>query len=99
MKGSPKTAQNDQDPAHDEGADSRLKAAGNHYNETVTGLIGKQGLHGKVERFQQLSAKANKEMAKLEPLHSDIENDRLSLVVDNQDSGDKSRLEDSKGKT
>ncbi|MEP1471365.1 MAG: DNA recombination protein RmuC [Halieaceae bacterium] len=60
-----------------------LKAAGNHYNDTVTGLVGQQGLHGKVERFQQLSAKANKEMATLDPIHSDIENDRLALVVDN----------------
>lgn len=62
-----------------------LKAAGNHYNDTVTGLVGQQGLHGKVERFQQLSAKANKEMATLDPIHSEIENDRLSLVVDNDD--------------
>ncbi len=60
-----------------------LKAASNHYNETVTGLVGKQGLHGKVERFQQLSAKASKEMATLDPIHIDIENDRLALVVDN----------------
>jgi DNA recombination protein RmuC len=60
-----------------------LKAASNHYNETVTGLVGKQGLHGKVERFQQLSAKANKEMATLDPIHNDIENDRLALVIDN----------------
>jgi len=60
-----------------------LKAASNHYNETVTGLVGKQGLHGKVERFQQLSAKANKEMAALDPIHNDIENDRLALVIDN----------------
>jgi len=63
-----------------------LKAASNHYNETVTGLIGKQGLHGKVERFQQLSAKASKDMPKLEPIHTDIENDRIALIVDN-DSG------------
>ena len=76
-----------------------LKAAGNHYNETVTGLIGKQGLHGKVERFQQLSARANKELVKLEPLHSDIENDRLSLVVDNQEAEDASPPGDSTGKT
>jgi DNA recombination protein RmuC len=60
-----------------------LKAASNHYNETVTGLVGKQGLHGKVERFQQLSAKANKEMTSLDPIHNDIENDRLALVIDN----------------
>ena len=54
-----------------------LKAANNHYNDTVKGLIGKQGLHGKVERFQQLSTRANKEMAALEPIHDELETDRL----------------------
>jgi len=75
-----------------------LKAAGNHYNETVTGLIGKQGLIGKVDRFQQLSAKASKEMARLEPLHSDIDNDRLSLVVDNEEGSPSPDQEDAPGK-
>ena len=54
-----------------------LKAANNHYNDTVRGLAGQQGLYGKIERFQQLSTKANKEMTTLEPIHADIENDRL----------------------
>ena len=54
-----------------------LKAANNHYNDTVRGLAGQQGLYGKIERFQQLSTKANKEMTALEPIHADIENDRL----------------------
>ena len=58
-----------------------LKAANNHYNDAVTGLAGKQGLHGKVERFQLLSTRANKEMAALEPIHDDIENDRLESVT------------------
>ncbi|MCB1689431.1 MAG: DNA recombination protein RmuC [Halioglobus sp.] len=64
-----------------------LRAANNHYNETITGLVGKQGLHGKVERFQQLSAKANKEMASLEAIHDDIENDRLETIAGAQDEG------------
>ena len=54
-----------------------LKAANNHYNDAVRGLAGQQGLYGKIERFQQLSTKANKEMTALEPIHADIENDRL----------------------
>lgn len=58
-----------------------LRAANNHYNETITGLVGKQGLHGKIERFQHLSTKADKDMVKLEPLHDDIENDRLDSVT------------------
>ena len=63
-----------------------LRAANNHYNETVTGLVGKQGLHGKVERFQQLSTRANKEMAALEPIHDEIENDRLETAISGQDN-------------
>jgi len=54
-----------------------LKAANNHYNDTVRGLAGQQGLYGKIERFQQLSTRANKEMVALEPIHADIETDRL----------------------
>ena len=62
-----------------------LRAAGNHYNDTVKGLVGKQGLHGKVERFQQLSTKANKEMATLEPIHTDIEDDRLEATINREE--------------
>tara|TARA_R110002110_G_scaffold205066_7_gene417064 strand:- start:196818 stop:198515 length:1698 start_codon:yes stop_codon:yes gene_type:complete len=58
-----------------------LKAANNHYNDTVKGLVGKQGLHGKIERFQQLSTKANKSMPALEPIHGDIENERLETTA------------------
>ena len=54
-----------------------LRAANNHYNDTVRGLAGQQGLYGKIERFQQLSTKANKEMSALEHIHADIETDRL----------------------
>ncbi len=57
-----------------------LKAANNHYNDTVRGLAGQQGLYGKIERFQQLSTKANKNMTMLEPIHADIENDRLDAA-------------------
>ena len=63
-----------------------LRTASNHYNETITGLVGKQGLHGKVERFAQLSTKANKEMATLEPIHDDIDSDRLESVASLPDS-------------
>ena len=40
-----------------------LKTVGNHYNSTVTALVGHQGLHGKVERFSQLSSKMKKRNA------------------------------------
>ena len=42
--------------------------------------------NGKIERFQQLSTKANKEMTALEPIHADIENDRLE-TAGSTDSG------------
>jgi len=57
-----------------------LKSANNHYNQAVKGLAGQQGLHGKVERFRQLSSKASKSMTELEPIHSDIEIERLEAM-------------------
>ncbi len=63
-----------------------LKAANNHYNDAVRGLAGQQGLYGKIERFQQLSTKANKELIALEPIHADIENDRLDGATETQSS-------------
>ena len=64
-----------------------LKAANNHYNDAVKGLAGKQGLYGKIERFQQLSTTANKEMMALGPLHTDIENDRLENLGSGDEAG------------
>lgn len=63
-----------------------LKAANNHYNDTVKGLVGKQGLHGKVDRFQQVSTKANRKMASLEPIHEEIETDRLDSINSEADT-------------
>lgn len=55
-----------------------LQTASKKYNETVTALIGRQGLQGKVERFQSLSAKATRPFPKeLSPIIT--ENDRLQL--------------------
>lgn len=54
-----------------------LRSAGNHYNDTVRALMGKQGLHGKVERFQHLSGKATRSMPDIAHLHTDLEQDRL----------------------
>ncbi|MEP5566544.1 MAG: DNA recombination protein RmuC [Halioglobus sp.] len=57
-----------------------LKSANNHYNQAVKGLAGQQGLVGKVERFRQLSSKASKNLTELEPIHADIELERLEAV-------------------
>ena len=59
-----------------------LKTVSNHYNRAVTSLAGQQGLYGKVERFNQLSTKANKSLPLLEPQHIDFESERLSLIVE-----------------
>ncbi|VEG89830.1 DNA recombination protein RmuC [Legionella spiritensis] len=59
-----------------------LSTASNHYNSTVKALMGQQGLYGKVDRFNQLSAKVSKTLPKLEPTHMDFETERLSLIVE-----------------
>jgi len=59
-----------------------LKAASNNYNHTVKSLVGQQGLHGKVERFNQLSSKVSKTLPALEPSHNDIETERLALIAE-----------------
>lgn len=59
-----------------------LGAASNHYNDTLTALVGRQGLHGKVERFSQLSSKVSKSMPALEPLHKDLKHESLELIAE-----------------
>ena len=59
-----------------------LNTISNHYNDTVKALAGKQGLYGKVERFNKLSAKVSKTLPALEPTHMDFESERLSLIVE-----------------
>ena len=57
-----------------------LSAVSSHYNSTVTALVGQQGLIGKVERFKELSTKANKTMPNVELLHTDLSTERLQVV-------------------
>ncbi|MCK3654525.1 recombinase RmuC [Pasteurellaceae bacterium Macca] len=61
-----------------------LNTASNQYNQTVTSLVGKQGLLGKVERFQQLSSKANQQIPQLETLETDWDTSRLTLLIEKQ---------------
>ena len=58
-----------------------LSTVSNQYNNTVTALVGQQGLVGKVERFKDLSAKANKSMPNVELLNNDVDLTRLSLIT------------------
>lgn len=59
-----------------------LNSASNQYNLTVTSVVGRQGLLGKVERFQQLSAKANQVVPQIELLENDWDTSRLELVAE-----------------
>ncbi|MBP1119561.1 DNA recombination protein RmuC [Pseudomonas sp. PvP028] len=59
-----------------------LNTASNHYNASVKALAGQQGLYGKVERFDKLSAKVSKTLPQLEPVHMDFEAERLSMIVE-----------------
>ena len=56
-----------------------LSAASGHYNSTVTALAGQQGLLGKVERFKDISARANKTAPSVELLHNEFETAKLSV--------------------
>jgi DNA recombination protein RmuC len=57
-----------------------LGTASGQYNDVVRALVGKQGLHGKIERFQQLSTRANRSMPAIETVHPDLEGDRLATL-------------------
>lgn len=59
-----------------------LNTVSNHYNETVTGLVGKQGLYTKVQGFDQLSTRVNKTLPALEPTHIDFQTERLDLIAE-----------------
>lgn len=58
-----------------------LGTASGHYNDMVTAVAGQQGLFGKVERFGELSARANRSLPSLEPLTADFHHERLTWDV------------------
>ena len=59
-----------------------LHAANNHFNSTVTALTGRQGLHGKVERFAEVSSKVTKSMPEIEAQHCDLQTENLQLLAE-----------------
>lgn len=59
-----------------------LGAASNSYNRALKSIVGRQGLHGKVERFDQLSNKVSKSMPELKPLHTDLNHETIELVAE-----------------
>ena len=59
-----------------------LTTVGNHYNKAVVALAGKQGLFGKVEKFEKISTKISKGLPELEPRDFELETSRLDLVIE-----------------
>jgi len=57
-----------------------LQTVNNQYNDTVTALVGRQGLHGKAQRFSELSVKAGKPMPEIAPLEADAHYSRLDIL-------------------
>lgn len=62
-----------------------MAAASNHYNRTVTALVGQQGLYGKVERFDAVSTKVNQPLPEVPTKHLDLDNDRLALLLEEEE--------------
>jgi DNA recombination protein RmuC len=61
-----------------------LNTATDKYNKTVTALVGKQGLYGKVERFKSTAANAKGELPRPVTQHPTIEHDRLGALSEEQ---------------
>ena len=62
-----------------------ISTTANKYNDVVKATQGKQGLLGKVSRFQSLSQRANKSFPDaLAPIEPDVETARLEDVKDDQ---------------
>lgn len=59
-----------------------LNNVNKHYNHTVTALVGKQGLVGKVEKFQKLSGKASQLTPQIELLDNEAETLKLEMLVE-----------------
>jgi len=59
---------------------NNLQTVNNQYNDTVTALAGRQGLHGKTQRFVELSVKAGKPMPDIAPLEGEVQHDRLDIL-------------------
>ena len=66
-----------------QGLGSTLQTVNRKYNDTVTAIAGRQGLHRKVERFQAISQKASRQFPdQLEPLATDNDVHQLGTLVE-----------------
>ena len=62
-----------------------LSAAGNHYNKTVTALVGQQGLVSSVNQFKQLANNVSNNLPELEHKSFDLNHERLELIIQHDD--------------
>jgi DNA recombination protein RmuC len=65
-----------------EGVGASLSQTTKRYNEAVTSLVGRQGLHGKVDRFQSLYTRVSKSFPEnLDILPDQTDANQLSLAT------------------
>ncbi|MEM1145706.1 MAG: DNA recombination protein RmuC, partial [Pseudomonadota bacterium] len=63
-----------------------LNTATDKYNKTVTALVGKQGLYGKVERFKSAAPNIKGDLPTLAEQHPTLEHDRLGSLTSSDNS-------------
>ncbi len=72
-----------------EGVGASLSQTTKRYNETVKSLVGRQGLHGKVDRFQSLSTRVTKAFPDgLDVLPDQTDASHLSLATDKSEEAE-----------
>ena len=65
-----------------------LNTASDRYNRTVTALVGKQGLYGKVERLRGAAAHVKAELPNPATAPAAVEHDRLAVLRDEDGGAD-----------
>lgn len=74
-----------------ESVGSSLSQTTRRYNEVVKSLVGRQGLHGKVDRFQTLSTRVSKSFPdNLDVLPEQTDANQLSLATDKTNASNES---------
>ena len=72
-----------------ESVGAALTQTNKRYNETVTSLVGRQGLHGKVDRFKALSTKVSRSFPdSLKPLPESTDAGQLRAALDEPSAAD-----------
>ena len=59
-----------------------LSAVNGHFEKTRNALIGRQGLQGKVERFEKVSSKVSEKIPEVPALTNEIQDENLTLLAE-----------------